>query len=60
MNRKYGYIPKNKGVPNCQLCGEEWFDKVNDNLVEDYESIDENKRCIGCYQEWGDNWPDRV
>jgi hypothetical protein len=47
-------------LPKCELCGTDWFDETNDSIVEDYESIEENKRCTGCYEEWGDEWPDRV
>jgi len=36
-------------MTKCELCGEE---------IEE-ESENEN-RCLDCYEEWGDNWPDRV
>ncbi len=41
----------------CELCGEEY--KGDDNY-EDIEFIKEYGRCTGCYEEWGDQYPDRV
>lgn len=46
-------------ITQCELCDYEWFDETNPTLIEDYESIEENKRCTGCYGEWADQWPDR-
>lgn len=46
-------------LTNCEICGTDWFDETNPNLVEDCESIDQTKRCVSCYEEWGDEWPDR-
>ena len=39
----------------CSLCGL-FFEED----TEDYESIDDTGRCEDCYQEWGDNYPDRI
>lgn len=47
-------------LPQCELCGSEWFDITSENLIDDNLSIKHNKRCISCYEEWGDNYPDRV
>jgi hypothetical protein len=46
-------------IPQCELCDYEWFDQENLNLIEDYESIEQNGRCVACYEEWSDGWPDR-
>lgn len=35
----------------CELCGE-YFDEENGS--------DNPHRCNDCYEEWGDNWPDRI
>ena len=38
----------------CDVCGETF-----DNS-EDTDSIKNIGRCLGCYAEYGDSWPDRV
>jgi len=43
----------------CELCGLDYFQDDEDNEG-DYEKIEETGRCLGCYEEWGDNYPDRV
>ena len=42
----------------CELCGL-LFEEGKD-FDGDLESIDETGRCLDCYQEWGDQYPDRV
>jgi len=37
----------------CELCGEQF------TTNEDIYSIEETGRCVGCYEEWGDDYPDR-
>ena len=50
----------NENAPICELCDKEWFDIENGMIVEDYESVIENKRCTSCLEEWGNTYPDQV
>jgi len=51
--------PEPKPALKCELCGLDYVeDEENDNA--DLDSIEETGRCIGCYEEWGDEYPDRV
>jgi hypothetical protein len=45
----------------CELCGTDWFDSSfgEEEIAEENMSIAEEGRCIGCYEEWGDGYPDR-
>jgi hypothetical protein len=43
----------------CELCGEE-FDNSDLMYIEQFECIEENGRCVDCYEEYGDNYPDRI
>jgi hypothetical protein len=38
-------------MKKCELCEVE--------ITEENES-DNSNRCIQCYEEWGDEWPDRT
>ncbi len=37
----------------CEDCKEHCSGETN-------QSDDNPNRCIPCYEEWGDNWPDRI
>jgi hypothetical protein len=54
-------LADNEEMPICELCDIDWHDETLyiDELRADRESIENNKRCIGCYEEWGDTYPDR-
>jgi hypothetical protein len=38
-------------LSHCELCDKE--------LTEDDDKSDNLNRCIECYEEWGDSWPDK-
>ena len=39
-------------IKKCELC--------NEPLTEDNETIWSDVRCVDCYEEWNDYWPDRI
>jgi len=43
----------------CQLCGKEFYPKNNDESP-DCDSIEQTGRCADCFEEWGDQWTDRI
>ena len=45
----------------CNLCYIDWFDETFDNyeLNLENENIRKTGRCINCYEEYGDEYPDR-
>jgi rubredoxin len=43
----------------CELCGMV-FDADTPEEKEDCAMIDVSGRCVACYEEWGDEWPDRA
>ena len=42
----------------CELCGQS-FDADNPDEEADVENIDIFGRCLNCYDEYGDGFPDR-
>lgn len=53
-----GEEPKNL-VLKCNLCGMS-FDADDPDDIEDTKNIDETGRCLICYEEYGDLYPDQV
>ena len=51
---------ENEEIPECELCGKEWYGQDNHSFSYDTACIELNKRCVDCFEEWGDEWPDRV
>ena len=43
----------------CDLCGCLCRNDIECE-VDDYECIDEFGRCRDCYEEYGEDWPDRI
>lgn len=43
----------------CQVC-EEKFDDLDEEEINEVDSIREIGRCTGCYEEYGEEWPDRL
>lgn len=43
----------------CEVCERE-FEVRNNEDDADIDCIIENKRCVDCYDEWGEEWPDRI
>jgi len=45
----------------CEICEEDYLKDLNEEEIEDEEDcIQENKRCLDCMSEWGDVlWPDQ-
>lgn len=43
----------------CELCGLS-FDADNELEALDFDKIEETGRCFDCFEEWGDNYPDRI
>jgi hypothetical protein len=45
----------------CNLCGLEYRIGLNEEeLLEEENNIIQTNRCIDCYEEWGDLWPDQI
>ncbi len=42
----------------CELCGDIYYNTDDD--YPDFESIEDTGRCRGCYEEFGDEYPDRI
>lgn len=49
-------------LPQCELCNADWFGDCEDleEINSNAGSISQTKRCLLCYEEWGDSWPDQV
>lgn len=47
-------------LPSCNLCGKDWYEGDEDELNEQLDNLKETKRCLGCFEEWGDQWPDQI
>ena len=45
-------------IIKCGLCEAE-FDEMNEDNQKDIESINESSKCVDCWEEFGDGWPDR-
>lgn len=50
------------GEIECVLCGDEFKDDLeeDDDIIAEINSIKEYGRCLGCVEEWGEEWPDRI
>lgn len=42
----------------CELCGQYFGDSEEE--FEDYQSVGETGRCVDCFEEYGNEWPDRL
>jgi len=44
------------------MCGYEYVDPTlfEEELQDDEDSIKEHGRCYACYEEWGNNWGDKI
>jgi len=48
-------------TPRCEICDLEYrFGLDEEELSEEEDCILDTNRCINCYQEWGDLWPDQI
>lgn len=43
----------------CELCGGLFRDNIECES-DDYQSVDETGRCRDCYEDLGDEYPDRI
>ena len=43
----------------CEVCDTS-SDSRDRDAQDDIDCIIENKRCRDCYDEYGDEWPDRI
>jgi len=55
-------MSKENNMLECEMCEHEYVDDTlsAEEQQDNEDSIKEHGMCCACYEEWGDNWGDRI